>query len=62
MKNQVFHTVWCNISVEAAGVIWNWSLLGVPQIFTHVQEMEIQNNQLFICYIAILLVGPECKG
>ena len=29
MKSQVFHTVWCNISGEAAGEIWNWSLVGV---------------------------------
>ena len=29
MKSQVLHTVWCNISCEAAGEIWNWSLLGV---------------------------------
>ena len=29
MKSQVLHTVWCNISGEAAGEIWNWSLLGV---------------------------------
>ena len=27
MKSQVLHTVWCNISCEAAGEIW--SLLGV---------------------------------
>ena len=29
MKSHVLHTVWCNISGEAAGEIWNWSLLGV---------------------------------
>ena len=29
MKSQVLHTVWCNTSGEAAGEIWNWSLLGV---------------------------------
>ena len=29
MKSQVLHTVWCNIAGEAAGEIWNWSLLGV---------------------------------
>ena len=29
MKNQVLHTVWYNISGEAAGEIWTWSLLGV---------------------------------
>ena len=29
MKSQVLPTVWCNISGEAAGEIWNWSLLEV---------------------------------
>ena len=29
MKSQVLHTVWCYISGEAAGGIWNWSRLGV---------------------------------
>ena len=29
MKSHVLHTVWCNISGEAAGEIWYWSLLGV---------------------------------
>ena len=29
MKTQVLHTVWCNITSEAAGGIWTWSLLGV---------------------------------
>ena len=29
MKSQVLHTVWCNITGEAAGEIWIWSLLGV---------------------------------
>ena len=29
MKSQVLHTVWCNISGEAAGEIVDWSLLGV---------------------------------
>ena len=29
MKSQVLHAVWCNIPGEAAGEIWNWSLLGV---------------------------------
>ena len=34
MKSQVLHTVWCNISGEAAGEIWNWSLSGVKGL-TH---------------------------
>ena len=29
MKSHVLHTVRCNISAEAAGEIWSWSLLGV---------------------------------
>ena len=29
MKSQVLHTVWWNISSEAAGKIWNWSHLGL---------------------------------
>ena len=29
MKTQVLHTVRCNISGEAAGEFWNWSLSGV---------------------------------
>ena len=29
MKGQVLHTGWCFISGEAAGEIWNWSLLRV---------------------------------
>ena len=28
-KSQIHHIVWCYISGEAAGEIWNWSLLGV---------------------------------
>ena len=26
MKSQILHTVWCDISGEAAGKIWNWLL------------------------------------
>ena len=29
MKSHVLHTVWCNISGEAAGEIGDWSFLGV---------------------------------
>ena len=29
MKSQIRQTVWCNVSDEAAGEIWNWSLLRV---------------------------------
>ena len=30
MKSQVLHTVWCNISGEAAGEIWKWLTLALP--------------------------------
>ena len=29
MKSPVLHTVWCYVSGEAEGKIWNWLLLGV---------------------------------
>ena len=35
MKGQVLHTVWCKISGEAAGEIWNWSLLGVQGLMVY---------------------------
>ena len=52
MENQVLHTVWCNISGEAAGDIWNWSLLGVEGLslqnfpasgFVNVRRILYQN-------------------
>ena len=38
MKSQVLSTVWCNISGEAAGKIWNWSLLGVKGLNTSIRR------------------------
>ena len=29
MKSQVLHTVWCNMTGEATGEIWTWSLSGM---------------------------------
>ena len=34
MKSQIPHTVRCNITGEAAGEIWHWSLLGVKGLIT----------------------------
>ena len=31
---QVLHTMWCDISGEAAGEIWNWSLMGMNSVQT----------------------------
>ena len=36
MKSQVLHTVWCNISGEAAGEIWNWSPLGAKGLMNQI--------------------------
>ena len=35
IKSQVLHTAWCNISGEAAGEIWHWSLLGVKGLILY---------------------------
>ena len=41
MKSQVLHTVWCHISAEAAGEIWNWSLLGVKGLELVAYRFEV---------------------
>ena len=43
MKGQVLHTVWDNISGEAAGEIWNWSLLGAKGLTSNIAS---SNNPL----------------
>ena len=42
MKSQVLYTVWCNISGEAAGEVWFWSLLGVKgsNVVFHMRRIE----------------------
>ena len=37
MKSQVLQTLWCNISDDTAGEIWNWSLLVIS--FGDVQSL-----------------------
>ena len=32
MKSQVLLTVWCNMTGEATGEIWTWTLLGVKEL------------------------------
>ena len=41
MKSQVLHSVWCNISGEAAGEIWTWPLLGVKEL--NIEKYKQQN-------------------
>ena len=43
MKSQVLHTVWCNMTGEATGEIWTWSLLGVKVL------SEISPSHYFLC-------------
>ena len=38
MKSKVLHTVWCNISGEAAGKILNWSLSGSARIKRFIEQ------------------------
>ena len=50
MKSQVLHTVWCNISGEAAGEIWNWSYLGVKGLTrstTECTKTDLTRKQSF---------------
>ena len=40
MKSQALHTVWCNISVEDAGEIWNWPSLGANRFHEPVDSTK----------------------
>ena len=48
MKSQVLLTVWCNVSGEAAGEIWHWSLSGVKGL-THSRE-RLKFGIIKYCY------------
>ena len=52
MKSQTLHTGWCNISGEAAGEIWNWSLLGVKGLDSRVSSA----NSTRLDWISVPLV------
>ena len=41
MKSQVLHTVWCYITGEAAGEIWNWSLSGVKGLLENIIDQVL---------------------
>ena len=49
MKSQVLHTVWCNISCEAAGEIWHWSLSGLKGL-----TMEMFSDITMFAFLANL--------
>ena len=42
MKSQVPHTMWCNITGEAAGEVWHWSLSGVKglSVWSHTVQPD----------------------
>ena len=42
MESQVLHTAWCYISGEAAGEIWNWSLLGVKGLKVNEEGLTLE--------------------
>ena len=55
MKSQVLHTVWCNITGEATGEIWTWSLLGV-------KGLSPQKNGNTITHIIIVPFPPVVES
>ena len=52
MKSQVLHTVWCYISGEAAGEIWNWSALGRERFKG---EQKLDNKAIGMAFFSELL-------
>ena len=53
MKSQVLHTVWCHISGEAAGEIWNWSLSVMQHSCVHKQTL-LDCMQLLAADVAVI--------
>ena len=56
MKNQVLHTVWCNIAGETAGEMWNWSLLGVNGLKRSPERKNFGHE------CSVLIVTLECTS
>ena len=56
MKSQVLHTVWAYISVEAAGEIWHWSLLGVKGLKWVAFAQNLPSSTCFLPGHALWLV------
>ena len=63
MQSQVLHTVWCNISGQAAGEIQNWSVLGVKGLtkaLTLILALDQKRTNAF--YSDNARNPPGCKG
>ena len=59
MKSQVLHTVWCNVSGEAAGEILNWSLLGVKGLAALRGDESAWESLLFDRKLSCILIDFE---
>ena len=57
MESKVLHTVWCDISGEAAGEIWHWALLGVKGLTNPTCLPQLQRQ----LDVDILLFGHTHK-
>ena len=66
MKSQAFHTVWCYISAEAAGEIWNWSLLGVKGLIYLLHQVFFKDwskwniRPIILCVPSTILCWVTC--
>ena len=64
MKSQVLHTVWCNISGEAAGEVWTWSLLGVKGLilaYCSSSAPLLFNVLSFVCRRRFIITWTDYK-
>ena len=59
MKSQVLHTVWCNISADAAGEIWSWSLAGVKGLNSLWKPYSCQLNHYVLCVPEFSLMDAQ---
>ena len=59
MTSQVLYAMWCNISGEAAGETWYWSLLGVKGLTLHPQSWSFWN---FPCSLAINIIPHSMEN
>ena len=60
MKSQVLHTTWCNISGEAAGGIWNWSLLGVKVLNVYWLRYRCMSSRYAVFTVHWLVQTGSC--
>ena len=63
MENQVLHTVWCNISGEATGEIWNGSLLGLNGLKRiSLKALKMGSHKDAGCIVAIGSMHAEAEN